>query len=319
MAPSPDPDVVCVGEAMALVSPTDGLPLATTRHVELTHAGAESNVARHLSALGVPTAWLSRLGADALGDRVVNELAAAGVDLRWVGRRADAPTGVFFKDPSPAGTRVLYYRSGSAASTMGPGDVDSWPLAGARWLHLTGITPALSATCAQLTDALFDRAHGLGLPVSFDVNHRPALWPGGGAPDRLLHLARRADVVFVGLDEARILWGTRTAEDVAALVDGPRRVVVKDADREAVEVDRGEPAPRVTRVAARRVRVVEPVGAGDAFAAGYLAASLRGEDADGRLALGHSLAAWTLGTSTDYRPGHGVAVRAGGDDEEDGS
>lgn len=316
MAATPTPDVLCVGETMALVAPVDGASLTRTRHVELTHAGAESNVARHLTDLGVRAAWVSAVGEDALGARIVEDLGGAGVDVRWVDRRR-APTGVFFKDPSTAGTRVLYYRSGSAASTLAPADLDAWPLEDARWLHLSGITTALSASCAALIDALFARAGELGLPVSFDVNHRPALWAAGEAPPRLLELARRAQVVLVGLDEAERLWGTPTAQDVADLIDAPT-LVVKDGDREAIEFLR-EPgaAIRVTRVAARRVRVVEPVGAGDAFAAGYLAALLRGDGPEDRLELGHSLAAWTLGTTADYRPGHGPAVRPRTDDTEE--
>ncbi|MFH5821067.1 sugar kinase [Georgenia sp. AZ-5] len=319
MASPTTPDVLCIGEAMALVAPTDGRSLASTQQVELTFAGAESNVAHHLADLGVPTAWVSALGADALGDRIVEALAAAGVDVRWVDRRPGAPTGVFFKDPGPEGTRVLYYRAGSAASTLGPADAGRWPLEGARLMHLSGITPALSRTCAYLTDTLLDRAREIGMTVSFDVNHRPPLWRDGAAAEQLHRLAQRADLVFVGRDEAESLWGTASAEDVAALLTGPSVLVVKDGDREAVEFDRRGGAPRVTRAPARRVAVVEPVGAGDAFAGGYLAAFLRGDDAEDRLALGHSLAAWTLGTSADYRPGHGPAVRPHTDDEQDGA
>jgi 2-dehydro-3-deoxygluconokinase len=214
---------------------------------------------------------------------------------------------VFFKDPSTEGTRVLYYRSGSAASRLGPADVDAWSVTSARWLHLSGITPALSASAAAMTEEVLSRARAAGVPWSFDVNHRKALWSGRDAAAELLALARRATVVLVGLDEAEGLWGTRTAEEVAGLVVGPDVVVVQDADREAVEVDRRDGT--VTRAPARRVEVVEPVGAGDAFAAGYLAAHLRGADAAGRLALAHSLAAWTLGTAADHRPGHGPDPR----------
>lgn len=303
----PDPDVLCVGEAMALVSPADGARLAETQRVDLTYAGAEVNVARHLVDLGLRTAWISAVGDDPLGERIVADLAGHGVDVRWVDRRP-APTGVFFKDPAPGGTRVHYYRSGSAASAMGTADVERWPLATARWLHTSGITPALSPSCSALVDVLLDRAADLRLPVSFDINYRPSLWLAGTAATRLRQLAQRADVVFVGLDEAAALWGVSTAEEVADHLDAVPTVVVKDAAREAVEIDR-RGSGAITRVPARPTQVVEPVGAGDAFAAGYLAALLRRDAAADRLALGHSLAAWTLGTTADYRPGHGPAVR----------
>jgi 2-dehydro-3-deoxygluconokinase len=117
--------------------------------------------------------------------------------------------------------------------------------------------------------------------------------------------------VLVGLDEAQALWGCGTAEEVAALLPGASHVVVKDSALEAVEFVRREGLPAtVCRVPANRVEVVEPVGAGDAFAAGYLAGLLRGDPPEERLALGHSLAAWTLGTRADFRPGHGPAPRS---------
>lgn len=302
---SSPPLVLCVGETMAVVTPTVPLPLAEAADFALTHGGAESNVAAHLSELGAPTAWLSRLGADPLGDRVLAAVAAHGVNTRWVARDPDAPTGLYLKDPHPDGTRVHYYRKGSAASRMSPADIAGWPLEGARWLHLSGITPALSQGCAALVPALIARARELGVPVSFDVNHRPRLWSAEEAAPVLLELARSADVVLVGRDEAEGLWGTATAEDTAALLTGPSHVVVKDADREAVEFGPGG----VHRLPARPVEVVEPVGAGDAFAAGWLAAHLRGASPAERLALGHSLAAWTLGATGDHRPGHGREVR----------
>ena len=304
------PDALCIGETMALIAPVDGKPLATTEHIALLQAGAESNVARYLTELGVPAAWLGALGEDPLGDRIIGELAGSGVDVRWVHQRKDAPTGVFFKDPGPDGTRVHYYRSRSAAGRMSAADLDRWPLNDASWVHLTGITPALSASCALMTEVLLERTSG-GAMTSFDVNYRAQLWPDRAtAAHRLRELARQADVVLVGRDEAEELWGTSTPEQIAEVLDGPRSVVVKDADREAVEIRRSVSGPaRITRVPAHQIEVVEPVGAGDAFAAGYIAATLRGEDAVNRPALGHSVAAWTLGTVSDYRPGHGQSVQ----------
>jgi 2-dehydro-3-deoxygluconokinase len=120
-------------------------------------------------------------------------------------------------------------------------------------------------------------------------------------------------VLFVGLDEAETLWGCSTAEDVSAILPGPRHVVIKDSATEAVEFVRAPgKEEQVFRVPAHRVDVVEAVGAGDAFAAGYLAGLLRGDAPADRLALGHSFAAWTLGTRADFRPGHGTKPRSYG-------
>ncbi|MFH5824464.1 sugar kinase [Georgenia sp. AZ-5] len=299
------PEVLCIGETMAMITSSDASPIATAETFTISPGGAESNLAQYLAELGVATAWVSALGDDPLGDRVEAAIAASGVDTRWVTRDPDAGTAVYVKDP---GREVYYYRKGSAASRMGPEHVAGWPIETARWVHVSGITPALSPSCRELLPAVIDAARGFGAGVSFDVNYRPRLWPTAEASATIQPLADRADVVLVGRDEAQTLWGTATAEDVAALFPGAGRVVVKDGDVEAVEFDRTCDPEVVTRVPARRVEVVESVGAGDAFGGGYLAGLLRGDTAQDRLELGHSLAAWVLASATDYRSGHGPTV-----------
>lgn len=289
-------ELLCIGETMLLVAPDDGGPLGVDSRCVLRPAGAEANVALHLARLGRRVGWASRLGADPLGDLVLEPLRAAGVDLSGVERIPGRATGVMFKDPGPQGTRVLYYRRDSAASTMDGPFLSSLPLTDVGAIHLTGITPALSPTCHELVDALLvDHVAG-DATISFDVNHRPALWSPGAAADELLRYARLADVVFVGRDEAAELWGTDSASEVRALIGDRSTLVVKDADREAVAfAPDGE-----TRVPARAIEVLEPVGAGDAFAAGWLAGMLAGLDQTARLRLGHLMAASALVSADDH-------------------
>ncbi|MBT2522524.1 sugar kinase [Arthrobacter sp. ISL-28] len=305
-------DVLCVGETMAVVTPAKTQPLREAEECLLGFGGAESNVAAHLAEFGYRAGWASRLGQDPFGDRILDGLAARGVDISLVTRDSTAPTGVYFKDPDLGhGARTLYYRAGSAASRMEPNDSGFWPLEQTGWIHTSGINAALSASCSALTEHLLAQAGATGYKVSFDVNYRPALWSVDVAGPRLLELAGMATVVLVGLDEAETLWGCSTADEVSTLLPGPRHVVVKDSATEAVEFIRVQNQPeRLCRVPAHRVDVVEPVGAGDAFAAGYLAGLLRGDRPEGRLALGHSFAAWTLGTRVDFRPGHGTRPRS---------
>ncbi|MFI7386077.1 sugar kinase [Streptomyces sp. NPDC049813] len=296
---------VCIGETMAQVTPADGAGLETSRELRLAVAGAESTVAQYLADLGHRAAWVSRVGDDPFGRRIVAAVAARGVDVRGVRADPDAPTGVYFKDPGPDGTRVHYYRAGSAASRMGPGDADRVELAGAPLLHLTGITPALSEGCAALVRTLLDRAADTGTPVSFDVNYRPALWSSREeAASVLYELARRADVVLVGRDEGEALWGTPSAEDIRDHLAPRGTLVVKDGSVGATEFADETAA----FVAAPAVDVVEAVGAGDAFAAGYLSALLNGAPAAGRLALGHRLAGRTLRSIEDYVPATATAT-----------
>lgn len=292
------PTIACVGETMVSFIPSDGTSLDTTENVGLDIAGAESNVAMYLADHGIDARWVSRLGDDAFGRRVLHHMGTAGVDVSGVRTDPARPTGLLFKDPAKNGsTRVSYYRQGSAASAMGPNVLDEEVMRTADVWHFTGITPALSATCRDLVEA----ALGGDWPavVSFDVNHRPALWREA-AGTLLRRLAQAADIVFVGLDEAQALWGDELREpsDVRALLPLPRIVVVKDGARAATAFS-GESSACVPALA---VHVIEPVGAGDAFAAGFLAGLLRGESAERCLRMGHVTAASALSVTGDHGP-----------------
>ncbi|NVM96946.1 sugar kinase [Arthrobacter wenxiniae] len=289
----PAPRLITIGETMIMLTPEHAEPLATATKLSLHPGGAESNVASHAARLGVPSAWVSVLGEDVLGHRIRTSIELHGVDVRWVMSDSHAPTGVYFKDP---GHGVLYYRRDSAASRMGPSTVASVPLEQAEIVHLSGITPALSSSCADLVEAVFERVAGSGASLSFDVNYRPSLWPGGAAAPTLLALANRADIVFVGLDEAQSLWDCVTPEEVRAILPDTGRLIVKDGDVGATEFNDGkhvfEPAIPTD--------VIEAVGAGDAFAAGYLSAALRGDATAVRLRAGHERARLVLLSTSDF-------------------
>ncbi|MEU6548946.1 sugar kinase [Streptomyces sp. NPDC046915] len=312
-----DGPVVCVGETMAALAPTPPRPLDSAEDLRVSVAGAESNVAMYLAGLGRPVSWLSALGDDAFGRRVRAAVAAAGVDVTGVRTDPDRPTGLLVKDPGPTRTRVHYYRTGSAASALGPDTLDDERLRTASLVHLTGVTPALSPSCRNLADRILGTPAGARpYAVSFDVNHRSALWPDGTAATVLRDLADRADIAFVGLDEAQALWGVHLeAADVRRLLGHPRILVVKDGARSATAFgDEG-----VCTVPALRTHVVEPVGAGDAFAAGFLAGLLNGGDLRHALRLGHITASAALRTTADHGPLPGpdtVERRLGLSDED---
>jgi 2-dehydro-3-deoxygluconokinase len=283
--------VLCVGEPLIVLSPPKGESLESSARLCVSIGGAEANVAVHLARLGVATRFAGRVGADPFGRKLRDVLAGEGVDVAALEVDGARPTGIYVKEPTASGTIAHYYRRGSAASAMesiAPGTLD-----GVALVHVTGILAALGRGCARVVAGLLDDA----VPVSFDVNHRPALWENGDAGAALLDLARRADVVFVGLDEAAQLWGCADAAAVREVLPGVE-LVVKDAGRTAVAFRGGK---RI-EVAALPVPVIEPVGAGDAFAAGYLAAR-RGTVEDGDLAralrTGHAVAASALSTGGD--------------------
>ncbi|MFB8349771.1 sugar kinase [Streptomyces niveus] len=294
-----------------------------------TIGGAESNVACALAAAGRTVRWISRVGADGFGDHLVEAIGAYGVDTSAVRRDADGrPTGVYFRtatDRSTTAHEVAYYRAGSAASAMSPRTMDLADLWSGRVLHLSGITAALSDDCLALMRELSERRAGRPL-LSFDVNHRPALWRDGSGPRVLLDLARGADLVFVGDDEAAQLWDLHSPEAIREALPEPAVLVVKAGANGATAFVRdpgtgtgtgtgtgaatgtgagigtgtADPAvDTVTSVPALAVDVVAPVGAGDAFAAGFLSATLRDLSTEARLRHGHLTAAAVLTDAGD--------------------
>lgn len=302
------PDILCIGETMTLVAPVDAIPLVSADLFSLHMGGAESTVALYLAEQGHDVAWASHVGNDPLGTRIIEEIAAHGVDTSYVTRLDNAPTGVYFKDPDDGVTTVHYYRRGSAASLMSPATLERLPLREVSIVHVSGINPGLSESCAAMMQALFEICDGSTTRVSFDVNYRRGVWGIERASPVLLDLARRADIVFVGRDEAAELWGTTSASSIATMLDMDRHptatLVVKDSDVGATEFT----ATGSVFVAAHDVDVVEVVGAGDAFAAGYLSGLSNGKDAHGRLSMGHDLAARALSSINDFVPAAGLDV-----------
>jgi 2-dehydro-3-deoxygluconokinase len=293
-APAPDPfDAVCIGETMvAFVTRGD------RRRFLAVSAGAESNVAVGMAQLGCRTRWVSRLGDDPLGLFVEDSIAAGGVDVAVV-RDGTRPTGVLTKHVGLSHTRVQYYRSQSAARALSTDDVHR---AGhTRWIHVTGITAALSDSAAAMVEGVTDRRAGHAARVSFDVNHRPVLWPDTNtAAATLLRHCRRADVVFIGDDEAETLF---RFSDPARLAE----LILRRDDQELVVKHSAEGASVVTRngvvfESALPAAVVDVTGAGDAFAAGYLAASCFEWPVDARLRLGHLLGSRVVGVLDDVPP-----------------
>jgi 2-dehydro-3-deoxygluconokinase len=285
-----------LGETMALLVPGEQ-PLTWLQ----TIGGAESNVACHLAGLGLRSAWLGAVGDDELGRAVTAEIAAAGVDVSGVVIDPGRPTGLYLKEIGASGTRVRYYRSGSAASFLGPDLLSTVDLDGTRLVHTSGITPALSSSCLALMRELFAvrrRTHR----ISFDLNWRPALWAGQDV-SVLAELANAADIVLLGADEADAVWGFAQPAQIREVLPGPDTLVVKHGEHGATLIERdpatGVDAAPVFHPALTVLDVVETVGAGDAFAAGFLAATLAGAPPRQRLRAGHLRAAGVLSSADD--------------------
>src|SRR5919202_1597120 len=183
-------DVFTVGETMIRLTPKGFIRLEEASELELRIGGTESNVAIALARLGLRPAWASRLPRNPLGELTARRILSFGVDVshvRWVD---GARMGLYFIEPgaAPRSSLVLYDRAHSAASSMTPDDFDWSVLGRARHVHLTGITPALSATAAETVARALAEARGRGRTVSFDVNYRARLWPAAVACEGLLPL-----------------------------------------------------------------------------------------------------------------------------------
>lgn len=260
--------VLTIGESMGLVTNDRPGPLAASRSHSLSFGGAESNVAIALARLGVRASWVSRLGNDPIGDLIERELRAENVSV-YAQRSVDRPTGLMHKHRRTTElATVSFWREGSAAAGLSPGDVPDQLIATANIVHLTGILAGLGPASLDCALESARRAHASGAAVSFDVNHREAVWRGRDPREAYAQLASTADVVFAGEDEAALLVGEGTPPVMAERLRelGAHEVVIKRGARGAFATDGVEQHDEPALV----VDVVDTVGAGDAFVAGYL-------------------------------------------------
>jgi len=294
------PRVITAGETMLLGVPSRPGLLRHSQSLELKVGGAESNVAIALSRLGIPSGWISCLGDDEAGQLVLDRVRGEGVDTSQV-RRLGEYTGLYLRDTAGTKVRVHYYRAGSAASRMAPGTFDPGYLDGADFLHLTGITPALSESCADFVRWAAREASVRGARVSFDVNYRSKLGPAEVARGFVEDLLPELDLLFVGDDEALALWGVcgegLVRELAAAHPSGDAfEVVLKRGERGSSALVGGQ----FVEEPGFEVPEVDPIGAGDAHVAGYLAGSLWGLDVQKRLSLANAMGAYSVMTLGDY-------------------
>ncbi|WP_232320374.1 sugar kinase [Herbidospora daliensis] len=287
--------VVTFGETMAALR-ADG-PIRLGGGMRLSVAGAESNVAIGLARLGHPVRWAGLVGDDETGALVLRTLRAEGVDVAYTRTDHRGPTGlVLFERRVGELTRVIYHRAGSAASFLSPADVlpalDPPP----ALLHVTGVTPALGPGPAEAVRA----AVASGVPVCLDVNHRARLWDRATAAAALRPLASSLTVVVASDDELDLVApaaATTEQDRVGALLDlGVRDVVVKRGADGAT----GHTATATVHAPARRVRVADVVGAGDAFVAGYLSGMLDDLDLTARLGRAVTVGAFAVASEGDW-------------------
>lgn len=270
-------DLVTLGEVMLRLAVTSPARFETARALDLQIGGAEANVAAAVARLGLRTAWISALPANPWGERIKRELSGHGVDCGHVRMVDGARVGVYFVEygAPPRPIQVIYDRRDSALARLGADEIDWTPVRQARLVHLTGITPALGASARTLAERVLREAPAL----SFDVNYRATLWPPHEARAFAEQAMATARFAFVGGDEARVVFGLdgepeRVVEALARLAP-KATVTLLLGDAGSVTLD----GSRLVRPGRRPVvQVVDPIGAGDAYVAGFLWAALRGTE-----------------------------------------
>jgi 2-dehydro-3-deoxygluconokinase len=293
-------DLVTFGEAMVRLTPPAFQRLEQAHNLDVHVGGGELNVAVAAARLGISSRWVSRLPENALGRMIANRAREHGVDLH-VEWSADDRAGLYFAElgAAPRASSVLYDRAGSAISRVKPGSID-WPSAfdGARWFHLSGITPALSESAAKVTAEALVAAKNAGLTVSYDLNYRSKLWSAEKARAVQEPLMEHVDVLMTTEEDTRVVFGIGADEsDSYDRVDAESysqvaRTLEKRFELRAVAVTLRE-NPRVLlnswsaivaadggiyRAPRYEVEVVDRIGAGDAFSAGLIVARLENSD-----------------------------------------
>jgi 2-dehydro-3-deoxygluconokinase len=288
-------DVVSIGESMIRLSTPNFERLSHARSLDIQIGGAESNLAVNLSRLGLRTSWISRLPDNGLGHLVIAELNANGVDTSGVRLAPDERMGTYFIELAvpPRPNRVIYDRAGSAASRMSSSDIDFDVIASARWLHTTGITAAISTSCRLMTADVLKFAREHGLATSFDVNYRALLWSPEVAGRALAPLLDLSDTVFMAHRDAIALFAAPEDPHHAAQSlrqrHGCKAVVLTLGEIGAVAATVGETIEVSQQF--KVPQIVDRIGAGDAFDAGFIAAQLWGHTIEDSLNFGNAMSA----------------------------
>jgi 2-dehydro-3-deoxygluconokinase len=287
-------DVVALGELLLRLASRAPTRLEQARQLDVSFGGTEANVLCALARLGLRTAWISALPSNPWGERAARELKGHGVDTSQVVWRVRGRIGTYFLEygVAPRPIRVLYDRQDSAFTTLSEEEVDWEIVRRSRMVHVTGITPALGEQPRGLTERAVEEAHAGGAFVSLDVNYRAALWSPDEAQTYLESLLPRVQVLFVGVEDAHRLFGYEgEPEGVAEALRrrAPKTIIALTLGEQGsvVLADRMHRPTRLYAIDA----VADRVGAGDAFAAGFLYGLLTSHDVQYAQDCGTALAA----------------------------
>lgn len=269
--------ILLAGEPMGLFISQEEGPLESVSNFSAAVAGAEFNVAVGLTRLGHQAHYLTRLGDDPFGRRILNTMKANGIDTALIQMDSQRSTGFMLKGKTSHGDPAIhYFRKNSAASALSIKEVETLDFSAFDILHMTGIFPPLSSSTMEAAEWMMKKAREAGLTVFFDPNLRPALWPDTQTMvDCLNRLAGLADYMLPGYKEGEILMGSRDPEKIADyyLEKGAKAVIVKTGAKGAFAASRQE---RIQVPTYQEREIVDTVGAGDGFACGIISGIAEG-------------------------------------------
>jgi 2-dehydro-3-deoxygluconokinase len=292
---SPQYDVTTFGEIMLRLSVPAGQRLETATNLDVYPAGAETNVVSLLARLESKTCWMGALPNNPLGRLAANHLRTAGVDLTGIIWHEGGRLGTYYVEfgEPPRGIQVTYDRAWSNITSLKLKEINWEILMDSRLLHLTGITPALSESCRNITTEALRVAKLRNIPISFDINYRQKLWSETKARKTLLPMIQNVEILFCSRNDAIRLFGcSGEIQDIANAMlklSHAKNVVITLGEQGAILWNGKERQ----HVPARPTKILDRLGAGDALAAGVIQGWLGGSITEG-LRFGVTLAALAL-------------------------
>ena len=291
-------DLYTFGESLALFMTVDTDSVLTANNYAFSAAGTEANVAVAAHQLGLDVYFQTKLGPDELGDAVKSKFAEVGLKTDHF-LRCDNYTGALVRNHG--GTQPFvntYLRRSSAGSTFAPADLDEAVLAKSKWLHVTGISVAISQSSKEAVIRALEIARKNKVGISFDLNFRKKLWSEEEASNALKSIIKDIDVVSGGVDEYEVIFGSKDPEEnlatVAAL--GVKTVIMTAGPEEMRILHEGKRF-NYTPV---KVKLVDPVGSGDAFISGTISGLIGGLSIEDAIAQGSKCGAAVAANRGDW-------------------
>jgi len=296
-------DVVTFGEAMIRLSPPFSQRLEQTRSLDVNVGGAELNVAVGVTRFRMKSAWVSKLPKNGLGYMIRDRAQEFGVDCSHIVWSDKGRAGIYFVEfgASPRASSVLYDRANSAISMIQPGEVE-WPKVfnGSKHFHLSGITPALSASAAEATAEALKAAKKAGCTVSYDLNYRKKLWTPADAKRIQEPMMADVDVLITTEEDTNVVFGIKE-KDYETVAEKLARTfkfkIVAITLREDLSVLRNNWTAiayqdgKIFKDRKYEVEIVDRVGAGDSFTAGFLYGWIKEKDIQKGVQYGNAFAA----------------------------